>query len=154
MSPAAHRVEGLLPAALGAAYARTDYEAAGAVARVGRRIPSVDALLLRLRPGVARPAGGFVTAWNPRSRLRPRGWNERALQRLRGAASRLPLAEGWGRARDPIPARRGPPAGARWAEHHLLLAADPRRVTVLARRFGQHAILVVRAGAPARLAWA
>jgi Protein of unknown function (DUF3293) len=156
MSLGRHRVEGLLPAALGAAYARTDYDAAGAVARIGRRSAGVDALLRRLRPGGRRPCGAFVTAWNPRSRLMPRGWNERMLARLRAAAAGLPRAEGWGRAQDPIPwrglrrAAAGPP-GPGWAEHHLLLAADSRRVAVLARRFGQHAIVVVRAGAPARL---
>ncbi len=145
-----HRAVAALPACLRAAYLRTDYEAAGAVARIGRRSRAVDAVLRRLRPGIARPEGAFVTAWNPRSRPRPRGWNERALARLREAAARLPGEEGWGGAADPIAGRRAP-AARRWAERHLLLAADPRRVGVLARRFGQHAIVLVRAGAPARL---
>ncbi len=68
----------------------------------------------------------------------PAGWNARMMARLRTAARRLPSAEGEGRARG-------------WAERHLLVAADPRRAAVLARRFRQNAIVVVRTGAPARL---
>jgi hypothetical protein len=104
------------------------------VARIGRRGAAVEALLRRM--GSRR--GGFVTAWNPMSRRMPRGWNERMLARLREAARRLPCAEGWGR-------------GAGWAERHLLIAADPRRVVVLARRFRQRAIVVLVRGRPARL---
>ena len=124
------------PAALLCAYARTAYTVAEgrAVARTGRRSPSVDALLQRL----GSRQGGFVTAWNPLSRRMPRGWNDRALERLRAASRRLPRAEGWG-------------IGRSWSEAHLLLGADPRRVLVLARRFRQHAIVAVRAGAPARV---
>jgi hypothetical protein len=142
-----------LPPALAAAYRRTDYTAEGGrvVARIGRRSASADALLRRL----GARQGGFVTAWNPFSRRMPRGWNERMLARLRARARRLgPIVEGWGQGRDPIPGRRRhtrpPPAGA-WAERHLLVAADPRRVLVLGRRFRQNAIVALRAGAPARL---
>jgi hypothetical protein len=116
------------------AYRRTDYEADGAVARVGRRSASVDALLRRLR---ARE-GAFVTAWNPWSRRMPAGWNARMVARLREASRRVPSAEGEGRGRG-------------WSERHLLLAGDPRRAAALARRFRQNAIVAVRAGAPARL---
>ena len=126
------RGDGLL-----AAYRRTAYEAGGAVARVGARSAALDALLRRR--GARR--GGFVTAWNPYSHHMPRGWNERMQARLRQAAGRLaPLAEGWGRGRG-------------WAEHTLLLPGDPRRLAVLARRFRQNAILLVRRGGPARLLW-
>ena len=68
----------------------------------------------------------------------PEGWNARMMARLRTAARRLPTAEGEGR-------------GWGWAERHLLVAADPRRAAVLARRFRQNAMVVVRVGAPARL---
>jgi hypothetical protein len=68
----------------------------------------------------------------------PRGWNTRMQAKLREAARGLVLAEGWGR-------------GRAWAEHHLLLAGDSRRVAVLARRFRQHAAVVVAPGRPARL---
>ena len=124
-------------ARLAAAYRRTAYEAAGAVARIGQRSAAVDGLLRRLGGG-GRQGGAFVTAWNPRSHRMPHGWNERMQARLRQAARRLPRAEGWGRGRG-------------WAEHTLLLAADPRRAAALARRFRQNAIVVVRQGAPARL---
>jgi hypothetical protein len=124
--------------ALARAYARTAYEAAGAVARIGRRSPTLDRLLRRL----GARQGGFVTAWNPFSRRMPRGWNDRMLARLRQAARRLPVADGWG---------RGQGRGNGWAERHLLVAADLRRVAVLARRFRQNAIVAVRLGGPARL---
>jgi len=117
-----------------AAYRRSRYEAAGAEARIGRRSAAIDALLARL--GVRQ--GGFVTGWNPYSRRMPEGWNRRALARLRQAARRLPMATGQG-------SDRG------WQEDHLLLGGDPRRVTALARRFRQAAIVLVRRGAPARL---
>ncbi|MCK8784315.1 DUF3293 domain-containing protein [Roseomonas sp. NAR14] len=120
--------------ALRAAYRRTAYEAAGLIARVGRRSPALDALLRRA--GTRQAA--FVGASNPRSRRMPDGWNRRLHDRLRRMARRLSLAEGSGRDR-------------RWAERHLLLAADPRRAAVLARRFRQNAIVVLRTGQPARL---
>lgn len=116
------------------AFRATRYEAAGAVARVGRRSRGIDSLLACV--GACEAA--FITAWNPRSRRMPPGWNRRMQDRLRRAAPGPPLAEGFGRA-------------GRWAEHHLLLAGDPRRLLVLARRFRQHAILLVRRGRPARL---
>ncbi|HYF06740.1 MAG TPA: DUF3293 domain-containing protein [Acetobacteraceae bacterium] len=130
-----------LPEGLRAAYGRTDYEAEGAVARIGERSPAVDAVLARL--GARR--GAFVTAWNPYSRRMPAGWNARMQARLREAARRHAFAEGTGRARRRIPRR---PLVERWAERHLLIAADPRRIAVLGRRFRQHAIMVARRGAP------
>jgi hypothetical protein len=117
-----------------AAWRRSAYEAAGAVARPGRRSAAVDALLARL--GAAQ--GGFVTAWNPYSRRRPAGWNARMQARLVLAARRWPAAAG-----------RGGDGG--WWEEHLLVAADPRCLGVLGRRFRQAAIVLVRRGAPARL---
>ena len=76
-----------------AAYRRTEYEAGGgAVARIGRRSPAVDALLRRL----GAREGAFVTAWNPWSKPMPAGWNARMMARLREAARRLPFAKGRG----------------------------------------------------------
>jgi hypothetical protein len=121
-------------AALRAAFARTEFEAGGIVARIGRRSAAMDALLRAHRV----TAAAFVTAWNPFSRPMPPGWNRRLQSSLREAARGAVLAEGWGRGRG-------------WAEHHLLLAGDPRRNTALARRFRQHAIVVVGRGRPARL---
>lgn len=123
-----------LPRVLQAAYARTNYEAAGAVARIGRRSPAVDALLRR--HGASEAC--FVTAWNPYSRKMPRGWNDRMLDRLREAARGLVIAEGWG-------------SGRGWAERHLLLRGDARRIGALGRRFRQHAVVEVRPGVAPRL---
>jgi hypothetical protein len=118
------------------AYRGSGYEAAGAVARIGRRSAAVDALLARL----GRRHGGFLGAWNPLSRRMPAGWNAQMQKRLRLAARRLPAAEGWG-------------GDARWREPHCLFGGDPRRLAVLARRFRQAAFVVVRRGQPARLRW-
>lgn len=117
-----------------AAYRRSTYEAAGAVARIGRRNPAVDALLARL--GVRQ--GGFVTAWNPFSQRRPEGWNARMQRRLVIATRRLPGVAGHG-------------GCGRWQEAHRLIGADPHRLLILARRFRQAAIVTVAHGQPARL---
>ena len=123
-------------AALRAAFLRTGYEAGGVVVRIGRRSGAMDALLRRR----GARAACFITAWNPFSRPMPLGWNRRLQARLREAARGAVLAEGWGRGRG-------------WAEHHLLLAGDARRIAVLARRFRQHAVVTVSPGCPARLLW-
>ncbi|MDB5374926.1 MAG: hypothetical protein JWP04_3568 [Belnapia sp.] len=123
-----------MTARLLAAYRRSTYEAAGATIRIGRRSPAVDALLARL--GARR--GGFIGAWNPFSRRMPAGWNARMQDRLRQATRRLPSAEGQG-------------GHGSWREAHLLIAADPRRLAVFARRFRQAAIVIVARGQPARL---
>ena len=116
----------------------TSFEAAGAAVRLGRRSCAIDRLLIAA--GVR--CGAFVGAWNPLSRLRPRRWNDAMLRRLRRLARRagMPFREGAGRATRPA-----------WAEEHLLLLADRRRCAVLARRFRQHAILLVRLRATSRL---
>ncbi len=116
------------------AYARTAYAAAGAVDRIGRRSPVLDMLLRRM--GVRQ--GGFITAWNPYSRAMPDGWNARMQRCLAEATRRVPALAGQG-------------SGRGWAEDHLLVGADPRRIRRLARRFRQSAIVTIRCGAPARL---
>lgn len=113
----------------------TAFEAGGAVARLGRRSVAVDRLLVVAR---ARQ-GAFIGAWNPISRAMPRGWNDRALARLRRCA-RMRFIEGSGHAARPP-----------WAEEHLLMLGDTRRIAVLARRFRQHAILRVRLRDASRL---
>ena len=123
-----------MTAALLSAYRRSRYEAAGAMACIGRRSAGIDALLRSM--GVRQ--GAFITAWNPMSRCMPMGWNQRMAARLAQQARRFPAASGRGGA-------------GRWHEDHLLLGTDPRRVLVLARRFHQKAIVAVRQGAPARL---
>ena len=115
------------------AYLATAYEAGGAVARIGRRSPGMDSVLAGL--GVRRAA--FLTAWNPRSRRMPEGWNRRMqarlVQRLRGV-SVLPAHGSW----------RG------WSEEHVLARLDVRRAAVLARLFRQRAIVAVGNGRKAR----
>ncbi|MBR0680016.1 DUF3293 domain-containing protein [Roseomonas eburnea] len=116
----------------------TCYEAAGATIRLGRRSRGIDRLLGAA--GVRH--GAFVGAWNPLSRPHPESWNHTQLDRLRRLAGRAGIAflEGAGHAARPP-----------WAERHLLLLADWRRCAVLAQRFRQHAILLVRLRAPSRL---
>lgn len=123
-----------MSARLLAAYRRSSYEAAGAVARIGLRSPAVDALLAEL--GVRE--AGFITAWNPFSQRRPDGWNARMQGRLVLATRRLPSAAGHG-------------GKGRWREAHRLIGTDPRRLMVLAHRFRQAAIVTVTRGQPARL---
>jgi len=101
------------------------------------RHASIAALLDRL--GVRQAA--FTGAWNPFSTRHPRGWNHRRLGRLREAARRLPRREGMGRACRPRP----------WGEEHLLIGAPAARCAVLARRFRQDAIVVIRRRGPVRL---
>ena len=115
-------------------YVETEYEAAGAIARIGRRSADTDRLLVAM--GVRE--GAFVTAWNPLSRRMPLGWNERMQARLMQHVRRLPSAVGHGTDR-------------RWSEQHLPVGGDARRMMVLARRFRQRAIVVVRRPQPARL---
>lgn len=116
----------------------TAYGAGEAVARLGRRSAPVDRLLVAA--GLRQAA--FIGAWNPLSRAMPRRWNDRALARLRALAQRggQRFIEGRGHAARPS-----------WAEDHLLMLGDLRPITVLARRFRQHAILRVRLRAAARL---
>ena len=120
------------------AWRGTAYEAAGAVARVGRRSASLDGLLSRLR----MRQGGFVTAWNPHGHRMPLRWNQRMQARLCEAARRLPAAAGHGTGRT---------SGSGWKEAHLLLGGGPGRLVVLARRFRQAGVVLVRQGQPARL---
>src|SRR5215469_5596059 len=105
-----------IPPRLLRAYRDTLYHAKGCDVRIGRRAP--DALFALLGSRV----GTFVTAWNPRSRRMPEGWNRRMQRRL---AERLRLSI-------VLPAD-GSLGG--WHEAHLLVAGDPRPVLRLARIF-------------------
>lgn len=123
-----------LPAHLEHAYRQSRYTVAGLELTIGRRSLGLDGLLqgMRARDGV------LITAWNPASRRRPRGWNDRMMAALRGR-----LNDGAA-----LPAHG---AGPGWSEDHLLVAGDRRRLMVLARVFGQFAILGLRRGQPVRL---
>jgi hypothetical protein len=112
----------------------TRYEAAGAVARIGKRSAEIDRLLV----GLGVRSGAFVSAWNPLSRRMPDGWNQRMQARLAERLRHLPIVEGSG-------------TGRGWRERHFLVGADCRRVQVLARRFRQLATVLVIRSQPARL---
>jgi hypothetical protein len=128
------------PLPIGARLARgwriTRFEAAGAVARIGRRSRSIDGLLQNA--GVRH--AGFVGAWNPCSRRAPAWRNDAALARLRALARRRGIAF-----------QDGAGCAPGWCERHLLLFGDWRRAVVLAHRFAQHAVVVVRRHDRARL---
>ena len=100
--------------------------------RIGRRCP--DALFERLNADAAM----FLTAWNPRSRRMPDGWNHRMQQQLRQCLRRFKVLEAEGSLR-------------RWHEAMLLVAGDPRPVVRLAVRFRQRAVVILRRGHRARL---
>jgi hypothetical protein len=121
-----------MPPRLLRAYRRTRYSAAGVVVRIGRCMP--DALFAQIG---AREAV-FVTAWNPRSRRMPSGWNARMQQRLAERLRRFVVV--------PADGTLG-----RWHEAHLLVAADVRRMLRMARVFRQFGVVAVRRGRPARL---
>ena len=116
------------------AYRLTLYRAGDVVARPGRRSASAEAWMARL--GVRE--AGFITAWNPRSRRMPPGWNARRQEALRLALRRHARLEGMSGHR-------------RWQEHNLLVAAPAAQLMRWASRFRQAAILVLRRGQPARL---
>ncbi len=94
----------------------------------------MDALLRHL----GGKQGGLTTAWNPASRRLPLGVNRRRQHRLRDHLRRAPCIPAHGRLRH-------------WHEDMLLVATDPRRLAVIASRFGQSAIVVLRANQKARL---
>lgn len=116
------------------AFCVTEYRAAGATARIGRRSAAVDQLLCTL----GTHNGAFLTAWNPGARRWPLGKNLRMDRALRGWLRRIRVEPGVGSAPG-------------WQEAHWLMATDPRRAVVLARRFRQAAIVVVRCGQTAKL---
>ncbi len=116
------------------AWRDTLYEAAGIAIRIGRRSPAVDALLRDL----GCRYGALLTAWNPASRRLPDGVNRRRQHRL---------AE-WLRRMVSVPAKGTLLA---WREEMVLVAADPRTLTVIARRFAQSAIVTLRTGQRARV---
>jgi hypothetical protein len=126
---------------LSRAFRDTAYLAEGAVARIGRRSASMEALLRRLEAG----QGVFLSAWNPMAKPRPLAWNHRAQARLWRMARRRRF----------VPARSQPrpAAHARWGEDQIFLAADLRVALRLARYFRQLAVVAVRHDGKAKLVW-
>jgi hypothetical protein len=113
--------------ALLTAYRKTRYQVAGIEIRIGQRSGKMD----RLLSSRGFQAASLVTAYNPRSRLMPPGWNQRMQQRLRQALRRnsvVPATGSW----------------QRWSEAHVLVFGDTRPVRVLARRYRQNGIVIVK----------
>jgi len=113
----------VIPPRLLRAYRDTEYRACGVVVRIGCRSPLT---------------GVFITAWNPFSRRMPEGWNRRMQARLHERLRRFAVCPADGVLK-------------RWHEAHLLVAADPRRISRIARIFRQRAIVVVQSGHPTKL---
>ena len=82
--------------------------------------------------------GTLVTAWNPRSRRMPEGWNRRMQARLRQCLRRFVVIEA-----------EGTLGG--WREAMLLVTGDARPVVRLARRFRQCAVVILCCGRNTRL---
>jgi hypothetical protein len=114
------------------AYRQTDYLAGGIKLRIGRRAPRGLFALVDAKTAV------LITAWNPRSRRMPNGWNCRMQRRLRQWLRRHVVLDAEG-------------SLGRWREAMLLVAADPRPVIRLAARFRQHGVVILRRAQKARL---
>jgi hypothetical protein len=121
-----------IPPRLLRAYCLTRYHAGGYDIVIGRRVP--DALLRRLG---ARSAT-VVTAWNPRSRRMPDGWNRRMQWPLRQRLRRATVVEAEGSLKC-------------WHEEMLLVTGDVRPWIRLAVRFRQRAVVILHRGQKARL---
>ena len=114
------------------AYRKTVYRAAGTDVRIGRQCPGALLAQFDARTAV------ILTAWNPRSRRVPEGWNHRMQQRLRQRLRRSEVVDAQGSLR-------------RWHEAMLLVAGDPRPIMRLAARFRQCAVVILRRGQKVRL---
>src|SRR5690348_8098908 len=121
------RAKDSAPPLLLRAYRQTEYRAAGHAIRIGRRVP--DALFDRLDVRAAV----VITAWNPRSRRMPEGWNRRMQQILRQWLRRRVVVEAEGSLH-------------RWHEAMLLVGGDVRPVIRLAARFRQRGVVILRRG--------
>jgi hypothetical protein len=75
-------------------------------------------------------AAVLITAWNPRGRRLPAACNERRMRLLHAALRRIPTY--------------GASSGeGRWVEAQFLAACPEACASVLARRFGQNAIVIL-----------
>jgi hypothetical protein len=119
------------------AYHMTQYTVAGITLHIGRRSAAMDRLLRSRR----QPEAAFITAYNPFSHPMPPGWNRRMQRCLAQAAHRWPVLPASGHWR-------------RWCESHFVIFAPRPCMRVLARRFRQHGIVILRRGQPARLIFA
>ena len=116
-----------LSAHLRLAYGAAEYRVAGCSLRIGRRSLTLDGLLA----GMGVREAVLITACNPRSRLSCANRNARMMRRLRAMLRR----------RTVFPAESG---AGRWTEAQFLAAAPEAWACVVARRFGQNAMVVLR----------
>jgi hypothetical protein len=116
------------------AYRRTRYTAGDIDICIGRRNRAMDAWLA----DHGAQTGVLITAWNPRSRRMPRGWNGRMQRQLVEHMHRCVCVAADGRLR-------------RWHEAQLLVIFPQRRAERIALRFRQRAIVVVKRRHPVRL---
>ncbi len=116
------------------AYRQTRYTADGIEIRIGRRNAAMDAWLA----DHGAQTGVLITAWNPRSRLMPGGWNERMQRQLAEHIRRWVCVKADGRLR-------------RWHEAQILVLAPRRPGERIALRFRQRGIVVVQRHHPVRL---
>jgi hypothetical protein len=109
------------------------------VLRVGALHPALDSALAAR----GHREWAFLTAWNPGSRPRGEEENRRAQERL---VSQL-VAGGWG-----VASAIGEAEDGSWSEQSLYVPGLPRaEAERFGRAYGQVAVLVGRAGAPAEL---
>ena len=123
-----------MPPHLATPYRATRYSVAGVNLTVGRRSGALDGLL----SGLGARDAVLITAWNPASRRMPRSWNNRMMAALRHRLGTTPA----------LPASGSLHA---WSEDHLLVVGDRRRLAVLARLFGQAAMIGLKRGQDVRL---
>ncbi|MCQ8277520.1 DUF3293 domain-containing protein [Acetobacteraceae bacterium KSS8] len=126
-------MSGILPPtpAVLRSYRLSTYHAGPVTARIGR-VPSGMA-------GWGRgDALAMLSAANPGGRRMPDGWNRRAMARLEPFLRHVPHVAGEGRL-------------GRWGEPLVLARLPARPAAILARRFRQNAIVVLRRDRAARL---
>jgi hypothetical protein len=124
----------VVPPRLLRAYRQTRYTADGIDIRIGRRSAAMDAWLADHGAQTAV----LITAWNPRSRRMPCGWNARMQHQLAEHIHRCAFVQAHGRLR-------------RWHEAEFLVLSPQRLAARVAIRFRQRGIVVVRRRHPARL---
>jgi hypothetical protein len=133
-TPGADHRPTVVPPRLLRAYRQTRYTADGIEIRIGRRNAVMDAWLA----DHGAQTGVLITAWNPRSRRMPCGWNARMQHRLVEHIHRCESVRADGRLR-------------RWCEAQLLVLSSKRLAARVAIRFRQRGIVVVQRRHPARL---
>jgi hypothetical protein len=116
------------------AYRQTRYTADGIDIRIGRRNAAMDAWLA----DHGAQTGVLITAWNPRSRRMPRGWNVSMQRRLAEHLHRCMCVNADGRLR-------------RWHEAQILVLSPRKPAERIAMRFRQRGIVVLQRRHPARL---